>query len=70
MLGTLKLDGLNAWYGHSHVLQGVSLEVNAGEKFTTIHFDGHDCLLRVPNIVKRVMRCHDFGSEREAGHAA
>jgi predicted thioesterase len=22
--------------------------------------------LRVPNIMKRVMRCHDFGSEREA----
>ena len=25
--------------------------------------------LRVPNIVKRAMRCHDFGSKREAGHA-
>ena len=24
---------------------------------------------RVPNIMKRVMRCHDFGSEREARHA-
>ena len=28
----------------------------------------HGLLLRVSNIVKRVMRCHDFGSEREARH--
>ena len=40
MLGTLKLDGLNAWYGHSHVLQGVSLEVNAGEIVTLIGRNG------------------------------
>ena len=36
----LKLDGLNAWYGHSHVLQGVSLEVNAGEIVTLIGRNG------------------------------
>jgi branched-chain amino acid transport system ATP-binding protein len=36
----LTLDGLNAWYGHSHVLQGVSLEVNAGEIVTLIGRNG------------------------------
>ncbi len=36
----LKIDGLNAWYGHSHVLQGVSLEVNAGEIVTLIGRNG------------------------------
>ena len=27
----LAIDRLNAWYGHAHVLQGVSLHVDAGE---------------------------------------
>src|SRR5215207_4909327 len=27
----LKVENLNAWYGASHVLQDMSLEVNAGE---------------------------------------
>jgi hypothetical protein len=27
-------------------------------------------ILRVPNLIKHAMRCHDFGSEREARHAA
>ena len=27
----LKLQGLNAWYGTSHVLQDISLEVKQGE---------------------------------------
>jgi branched-chain amino acid transport system ATP-binding protein len=36
----LKLENLNAWYGHSHVLQGVSLEINAGEIVTLIGRNG------------------------------
>jgi branched-chain amino acid transport system ATP-binding protein len=40
MAAMLTLDGLNAWYGHSHVLQGVSLEVNAGEIVTLIGRNG------------------------------
>jgi branched-chain amino acid transport system ATP-binding protein len=40
MTAMLKLDALNAWYGHSHVLQGVSLEVNAGEIVTVIGRNG------------------------------
>ena len=27
----LRLEGLNAWYGASHILQGIDLEVNRGE---------------------------------------
>ena len=40
MPAMLKINGLNAWYGHSHVLQGVSLEVNAGEIVTLIGRNG------------------------------
>jgi branched-chain amino acid transport system ATP-binding protein len=40
MAAMLKLENLNAWYGHSHVLQGVSLEVNAGEIVTLVGRNG------------------------------
>ena len=40
MAAMLKLDNLNAWYGHSHVLQGVTLEVAAGEIVTLIGRNG------------------------------
>jgi len=40
MAAMLTLKGLNAWYGHSHVLQGVSLEVNAGEIVTLVGRNG------------------------------
>jgi branched-chain amino acid transport system ATP-binding protein len=40
MAAMLKLEDLNAWYGHSHVLQGVSLEVNTGEIVTLIGRNG------------------------------
>jgi len=40
MAAMLKIDGLNAWYGHSHVLQGVSLAVDKGEIVTLIGRNG------------------------------
>ncbi len=40
MAALLTLDKLNAWYDHSHVLQGVSLVVNAGEIVTVIGRNG------------------------------
>ncbi len=40
MAAMLTLKDLNAWYGHSHVLQGVSLEVNAGEIVTLVGRNG------------------------------
>ncbi|MBM3565910.1 MAG: ABC transporter ATP-binding protein, partial [Alphaproteobacteria bacterium] len=36
----LRLSDLSAWYGHSHVLQGISLEVNQGEIVTLIGRNG------------------------------
>lgn len=36
----LKVDNLNAWYGPSHILQGVSFEVKAGEIVTLIGRNG------------------------------
>ena len=40
MAAMLQIADLNAWYGHSHVLQGVSLEVNAGEIVTLVGRNG------------------------------
>ena len=31
MTALLEVDGLNAWYGSSHVLHGVSLRIDEGE---------------------------------------
>ena len=36
----LKVDNLNAWYDHSHVVQGVSLEVKSGEIVTLMGRNG------------------------------
>ena len=36
----LKVEGLNAWYGRSHVLQGVSFEVRRGEIVTLMGRNG------------------------------
>jgi branched-chain amino acid transport system ATP-binding protein len=36
----LKVDNLNAWYEHSHVVQGVSLEVKTGEIVTIMGRNG------------------------------
>jgi branched-chain amino acid transport system ATP-binding protein len=36
----LTVSGLNAWYGESHVLHGVSLEVHAGELVTILGRNG------------------------------
>lgn len=36
----LKVDDLNAWYDHSHIIQGVSLEVSQGEIVSIIGRNG------------------------------
>ncbi len=40
MAAMLALDNLHAWYGHSHVLQGVTLHVDAGEIVTLVGRNG------------------------------
>ncbi len=39
-MALLALDNLNAWYAHSHVLQGVTLQVEAGEIVTLVGRNG------------------------------
>ena len=36
----LRIDGLNAWYGESHILHGVDLVVNQGEVVTLLGRNG------------------------------
>ena len=36
----LSVKGLNAWYGESHVLHGVDLEVRKGELVTVVGRNG------------------------------
>ncbi|MDP9097035.1 MAG: ABC transporter ATP-binding protein [Pseudomonadota bacterium] len=36
----LKVDGLNAWYGESHVLHGIDFEVHEGEVVTLLGRNG------------------------------
>ncbi len=36
----LKVDGLQAWYGESHILHGVSFEVGSGELVTLLGRNG------------------------------
>jgi len=36
----LRVDGLHAWYGESHILHGVSLEVRSGEVVTLLGRNG------------------------------
>ncbi|AWB20284.1 ABC transporter ATP-binding protein [Methylobacterium currus] len=36
----LAVENLRAWYGHSHILQGLSLEVRAGEIVTLVGRNG------------------------------
>jgi len=36
----LKIEGLEAWYGESHVLHGVDLEINEGEVITLLGRNG------------------------------
>lgn len=36
----LKIENLNAWYDHSHIIQGISLHVNKGEIISIIGRNG------------------------------
>ena len=73
MSAMLRLDELNAWYGHSHVLQGVSLEVNAGEIVTLIGRNGAGkttTLRTVMGLVSRKSGAVTFDGSDLLGDAA
>lgn len=53
----LKIDTLSAWYRHSHILQGVSLHVNAGEIVTVIGRNGAGKTTTLKTIMGLVPKC-------------
>jgi branched-chain amino acid transport system ATP-binding protein len=53
----LLVDGLQAWYGESHVLHGVSFEVKAGEVVTLLGRNGAGKTTTLKSIMGMVARC-------------
>ena len=53
----LKVDNLNAWYGRSHVIQGVSLVVNAGEIVTVMGRNGAGKTTTLRSIMGLMAKC-------------
>src|SRR5262244_2650604 len=52
----LAVDGLQAWYGESHVLHGVSFEVKAGEVVTLLGRNGAGKTTTLKSIMGMVAR--------------
>jgi branched-chain amino acid transport system ATP-binding protein len=52
----LKVDGLQTWYGESHVLHGVSFQVNAGEVVTLLGRNGAGKTTTLKSIMGMVTR--------------
>ena len=40
MAALLEVQGLNAWYGESHILHGVDMQVGEGETITILGRNG------------------------------
>jgi branched-chain amino acid transport system ATP-binding protein len=52
----LAVENLSAWYGHSHILQGLSLEVRAGEIVTLVGRNGAGKTTTLKSIMGLVPR--------------
>ncbi len=52
----LRVDGLNAWYGPSHVLQDLSLEVNRGEIVCLIGRNGAGKTTTLKSIIGLIQK--------------
>jgi branched-chain amino acid transport system ATP-binding protein len=52
----LKVSGLNAWYGESHILHGVDFEVNRGEVVTLLGRNGAGKTTTLKSIMGMVGR--------------
>ena len=61
----LAVNNLQAWYGESHVLHGVSFEVNAGEVVTLLGRNGAGKTTTLKSIMGMVGTC--TGSVKYAG---
>jgi branched-chain amino acid transport system ATP-binding protein len=53
----LKVENLNAWYGRSHVIQGVSLTVNSGEIVTVMGRNGAGKTTTLRSIMGLMAKC-------------
>ena len=53
----LTVENLNAWYGRSHVIQGVSLTVNAGEIVTVMGRNGAGKTTTLRSIMGLMAKC-------------
>lgn len=53
----LKVQELNAWYDHSHIIQGVSFEVNAGEIVTFMGRNGAGKTTTLRTMMGLVQKC-------------
>lgn len=53
----LKVQQLNAWYDHSHIIQGVSFDVNAGEIVTLMGRNGAGKTTTLRTMMGLVQKC-------------
>ena len=53
----LKVQELNAWYDHSHIIQGVSFEVHAGEIVTLMGRNGAGKTTTLRTMMGLVQKC-------------
>ena len=56
-MNMLKVDQLNAWYDHSHVIQGLSFEVNRGEIVTLMGRNGAGKTSTLRSIMGLLNKC-------------
>ena len=56
-MNMLKVDQLNAWYDHSHVIQGLSFEVNRGEIVTLMGRNGAGKTSTLRTIMGLLNKC-------------
>ena len=61
----LRVEGLNAWYGESHILHGVDLEIRPGEVVTLLGRNGAGKTTTLKSIMGIVG--HRTGSVRFEG---
>ena len=69
----LRVDGLQAWYGESHILHGVGFEIGRGELVTLLGRNGvgkTTTLKSVMGIVERREGSVTFEGRETVGHAS
>src|SRR5579872_1797886 len=69
----LKVDGLQAWYGESHILHGVQFEIGRGELVTLLGRNGAGkttTLKSVMGIVDKRSGSVTFGGRETIGQAS